>query len=473
MSRFNKPSTVQLTPNMAGAPAHAQTPELELISLLLTSFAQDSFYKSADDTLPRIGQLVKQVDPYFAAQAAVYARTVFGMRSITHVLASKLAPVASGKPWAKDFYNKIVYRLDDMTEILAYHEAQGQKRSNAMLKGFAAAFDRFNGYQIAKYKGEGKGFKLVDAVNLVHPVPGPHNEETLEELVKGTLKNTETWEAMLSVPGADKALVWKTLLNEQKLGYLALLRNLRNILQQAPDSLPAAIAALTDPAFIKRSLIMPFQFVTALEEIEKLPGDSRARVVMVALNKATDISCSNVPVFAGETLVVLDTSGSMTSQVNPRSKKTPAQIGALFAAVLVKSCNADFMTFNDHATYLNMNPSDSTITLARSVKYTPSGTDFRTIFNTANKKYDRVIILSDMQGWIGGIPASEVTNYRHRYSADPFIYSFDLQNYGTMQFPQKKVFTLAGFSDKIFDVMRALETDKNALINAVKATSLI
>jgi 60 kDa SS-A/Ro ribonucleoprotein len=37
-----------------------------------------------------------------------------------------------------------------------------------------------------------------------------------------------------------------------------------------------------------------------------------------------------------------------------------------------------------------------------------------------------------------------------------------------MQFPEKNVFCMAGFSDKVFTTMKLLETDKAALVNQIK-----
>ena len=255
--------------------------------------------------------------------------------------------------------------------------------------------------------------------------------------------------------------VWIKLIKEKKIGYFALLRNLRNIIEQAPEVIPQALETLTNEVLIKKSLVLPFRFTTAFEEIQKLSNGKIVRDVLIALNKAVDIAVNNVPKFDGETLVVLDVSGSMTGK--------PAQIGSLFSAVLVKSNNADFMVFSDRAQYYNINPMDSTITIAGSIRFASGGTNFHSIFQTANKKYDRIIILSDMQGWIGyNSPAREFDAYKQITGANPFIYSFDLQNYGSMQFPERNVFCLAGFSEKVFDLMKMLEQDKNAMISAIK-----
>lgn len=121
MAKFNTAVKPQKTENLAGGQAYAQSPELELISVMLTSFVAQTFYRSADDTLARVKELLPLVDTEFAAKLGVYARRVFGMRSISHALAAELAPHLSKKPFARNFYTAIVKRPDDMTEILAYY----------------------------------------------------------------------------------------------------------------------------------------------------------------------------------------------------------------------------------------------------------------------------------------------------------------------------------------------------------------
>lgn len=476
MARFNSTSTATKTVNLAGGQAYSQTPELELVSILLTSFANDSFYRSGNDTFERLKQLVGLCNKEFVAKAAVYARTQFGMRSITHVVASELAKHIGGEKWTKDFYSAIICRPDDMMEILSYHTSNNGKIPNAIKKGFAKAFDKFTKYDLAKYRGEAKGFKLIDVVNLVHPVPTEKNREAIDALVKGELKSFDTWESELTKAGqaasneeekADfKKDVWVKLVREKKIGYFALLRNLRNIIEQAPEVVSEALETLVNETMIKKSLVLPFRFLTAYEEIQKLNEGKVIRETLMALNKAVDIAVSNVPKFDGETLVVLDVSLSMKE--GDKGNKSPHIIGALFSAVLVKSNNCDLMTFDNSARYVNVNPMDSTLSISRAIPFTGGGTNFHSIFERANKKYDRIIILSDMQGWIGyNSPATSFHRYKTATGANSFIYSFDLNNYGSMQFPETNVFAIAGFSEKVFDVMRLMEADKRALINTI------
>jgi hypothetical protein len=482
MSKFNttvaKPKTK--TTNLAGGEAYQQTAELALVSLLLTSFVNNQFYRSADQSLDELKALLSKVDPKFAAKAAIFARDEFGMRSITHALAGELTSHISGQEWSKNFYNKVISRVDDMTEIMSYYvshktDKNKPKFPNSLKRGFAQAFDKFDAYQLAKYKGEAKEFKLVDVVNLVHPVPTEKNSEALKALIAGELKNTKTWEAMLSQAGQSasneeelgqlKADAWSELIQTRKIGYFALLKNLRNIISQAPSVVDAACSLLTDESMIRKSKVLPFRFSTAYEEISKLGSSSEVRKVLVAINQALDLSVMNVPKFDGETLVVLDVSGSMSGR--------PSEIASLFGAMIAKANNCDVMTFANHANYMAYNPMDSVLTIRSKFRFSGGGTNFQDIFIKANKAYDRVIILSDMQGWIGyNTPTAQFANYKKKFNCDPYVYSWDLQGYGTLQFPESKVFALAGFSDKVFDIMKMMEEDKRALYNRINSIEL-
>lgn len=490
MALFNKMfkktqnTTSKLTHNRAGGQAFKQSPKMKLVSMLLTSFAQDQFYRKAEDQFKELVTLLSQVDPLFAAKAAVYARTEFGMRSITHVLAGELAGYASGQPWAKAFYNQIVYRPDDMLEIAAYYKSLGAKTlPNAMKKGFAQAFDRFDGYQIAKYRGEGKAVKLIDIVNMVHPVPTRRNAQALQALVDGTLKNTETWEAKLTQAGqiatSDKQkaklkrAAWASLLREGKLGYFALVRNLRNISEQAPNMIDLVCQQLTDRNRIKRSLVLPFRLLTAYKQLQN--GIAVHRRIIQALETAIEIACDNVPDLK-KTLVVIDNSGSMGTSVAGSDHITCNEMGAIFGMILAKRSNADIMEFGDHARYIPYNLGDSVLEFGKNFarnNQVGHGTNFHSIFQTAKRKYNRIVIFSDMQGWKGYYsPKNAFEIYKAQHRANPYIYSFDLRAYGSLQFPEDKVFMLAGFSEKVFDMMKVVEQDPQVLVNTIEAIEL-
>jgi hypothetical protein len=150
----------------------------------------------------------------------------------------------------------------------------------------------------------------------------------------------------------------------------------------------------------------------------------------------------------------------------------PLEIGSLFASVLYKTNDADLILFSNDGMFYNPNPLDTALSIAKQIqqKAQGGGTNFHSIFQTANKPYNRIIILSDMQAWIGyDTPKASFTEYKNRTKSNPAIYSFDLAGHGTMQFPERNVYALAGFSEKIFDVMANLEQDREALINKIKS----
>ena len=289
------------------------------------------------------------------------------------------------------------------------------------------------------------------------------------------MRNTETWEAKLSAVGqqaeseeelADmKSNAWSELISNKKLGLMAMLRNLRNIISQSPESIPLVCESLTNEYFILKSRVLPFRFSTAYEEISKVGNSKEVRDVLMAIGQALDISVANVPVFDGETLVVMDVSGSMSGR--------PSEIASLFGAILAKVNNCDVMTFSTDASYMSYNPIDSVMTIRSKFRFSGGGTNFKSIFKKANKKYDRIIILSDMQCWMGyTTPSAEFNQYKKKFGANPFIYSWDLAGMGTLQFPENNVFALAGFSDKVFEIMKMMELDKKALYNEIKAIKL-
>ena len=461
--------------NLAGGEAFSLEPEMELTLNVLTSFVKESFYLSEREGLKKTRDVISRADPTFLPKLALYARHKIGMRTISHVLAAELATKRfNGK---KDFYRDIVKRPDDMFEIIAYYKrfckkAGGGKKlflNNSLKRGFAEAFSKFDGYQLAKYRGEGKEIKLVDLVNLLHPKAVGRNADALAKLVKGELKSTETWEAKLSKTGQDagneedlkslKKSAWMDLLSNKKIGYFALLRNLRNIITQAPEAIPLACEMLTDERLIESSLVMPFRFSTAYDELTKI-YPSGSQPIIQALHDATSKSCKNVPRFTGKTVVAVDISGSMRGQ--------PSDIASLFGAILTKSNNADLIKFGTKATYVSYNQFDTIYTIRDYLKYGNHNTDFKPVFRLLDKKYDRIIILSDMQGWVDRESPKRVFEmYCEKFECKPFVYSWDLKGYGTTQLPEDQIFLLAGFSDKVFDVMRLLETDKNALYNEI------
>ena len=520
MARFNRNSKKVLDLNNAinhgGQTAFQEDPKLQIASLVLTSFVKDDFYSSALDEIVRLVELVK-AEPYFAAQAAVYARNTVGMRSITHIVAALIANQIKGERWTRPFFQNVVLRPDDATEILSfYFNTFGrQNLPNSLKDGLGSSMRKFDAYQLGKYRGVGKSVSLVDLINLTHPNTSTwKNKDAITQLMTGTLRSTDTWEKNISEAGSNKEAkseAWEEMVTSGKMGYLALIRNLRNIRDSVSEEvLNEALKQLKDVNAIQKSLMFPHQFLTAHNQFteqefnnpfdfysargfqnpektvdKKTLFNNRIRQ---AIEVAVEHSLSNVPFLPGSTLLAIDESSSMGG--SSRGSETFADIASIFAAAIFKAQkgeNTDVMVFATNARYMNdLNPRDSLMTIFNVIRNGSGGaTNFNDIFNKAHRHYDRVIILSDMQAlpmeglgkniWSGSTYRSTLQSmykYNERFSANPNIYSLDLAGYGTLQFPEKNVYALAGFSEKVFDLMALMENDRNAMLSTIEKVDI-
>lgn len=290
MSKYNKTKTpVQPTVvNEMGEKAFQLTDKEILVSTVMTTFLQGAYYETEKQETKKITELAKKLDPLFVAKLALYARKEGNLRSVTHLLAAIVAGNARGAEWAKRFFNKIVVRPDDMTEILgAYQHLNNlpklRKISNAIKKGFKAVLERLDPYQIDKYKMKKKEITMIDLVNLFHPQPTQKNKEAYDRLLKGMslsgLYSSTTFEKTMSKAGQtaqseeDKEelkadAINEVLANPQGAPYMSLLRNLRNILLYAPDSVEEVCRQLTLKEKVLRLKQLPFRFATAYSEVE-------------------------------------------------------------------------------------------------------------------------------------------------------------------------------------------------------------
>lgn len=559
MSRFNQKTekVVKRTTTLQGGSGFTQDPINELIGLLSTGL-DNTYYEKLTDREKRFTDIFNKVakkDPTFAAKALVYARTKFGQRTVTHYGAVELIKHLTGTELGKRFFSKrerkqnlggIVYRLDDMTEILACYLAQNggkAKLPNALKKGFKDAIEHADAYQLAKYQMKGKTVSLVDIVNLVHPketdanglvtVPkdvfikaikgtkfaksrmpdttedGDFRVPALKALVLGILKQFNTVEDKNTKAGKEVSEKVKsgelsvseaaTVLNEaktdnfaeliktKKIGYLALLRNLRNIIKTGDNKvLDMACELLVDSKFIKSSLVFPHQIDLALEIMMLEFRGSELRKVAQALDTAYLASIPNLTeLFSpGKTAVVSDTSGSMQGGwgqgvqigVNRKPAKinsSPVEKAALISATLAKGLDADLYQFGTRTAEIKYNPLDSINTIKSNVTSqigrVGHGTVWRSILPELDKvggKYDRIFIISDEQGG-DGVEAS-VQAYKEKYGM-PHIYCINLCGYAPVMLKQSsRVHRIYGYGADIYETAKKVELDPKAIINEIK-----
>ena len=488
--------------NHEGAAAFKMSPEMELYTAAVTSALSGKFYESPKEFIARISDLVRRVDPVFVAQLAVYTRTQMNLRSIPLLLLVELAKCHSGDDLVSRAVGKTVLRADEISELLACYQwrnpSQGIKKlgklSRQIQNGLKEAFNRFDEYQFAKYDRKDAEIKMRDALFLVHPKAKDAAQQAIfDKIVAGTLETPYTWETQLSALGqqhfeneeAKKAAVkalWEELLDSGKLGYMALLRNLRNILQAgvSPEHIERLCARISDPAQVAKSKQLPFRFLAAYKEIMGEPNPL-VGLILEALEKAVLCSADNIEGFDINTNVLLacDVSGSMYVSAGNKSSIQNVDIGVLLASILRTKCKAVIAGIFGNTWELASSPIKPILantvgirSIANRVGYSTNGYKVVDWLIDNNVKMDKVMMFTDCQMWDShrGYYRSdkEIKDSWHKYKEmypQAKLYLFDLAGYGTspLDLAEQNVYLIAGWSEKIFDVLSAIDNGADAL----------
>jgi len=305
---------------------------------------------------------------------------------------------------------------------------------------------------------------------------------TFEAIVKGYNVSADTWEVAQSDAGQvvaqavregkisteeakqvlteAKAENWKGLLTENKLGILAAVRNIRNIMLNKPDSdtIDKLCSLLSDEVVIRNGKVMPYQLDMANEVLIAEFNDSNSRKVSKALLDGYEKSIPNLAeLLTGNNLVMIDMSGSMGTKVSDPKRKTNYQSTCMTKASLIgmtiaKAVNADVIRFGSDAEYVNYNPNSDVFTLSKSILRSMGGTSLAQAWSKAQssgRKYDRVFILSDNECNVGST-YSQYKKYVEKVG-DPYVYSIDMASYGTTAIAGPKVKYYYGYGFAMFE----------------------
>ena len=470
MAKFNTTATIKTT-NKAGHVAYGMTDKSKLVTQVLTSFINEQkFYNDNTKEIQKTISAVIKKDPQFVANLAVFARKEFNMRSVAHVLTAYLAHEVEGKPYARKVVKAVSLRGDDVTEIMScYLSMFGKPIPNALKKGISDAMQGFDEYTMAKYKGEGKDVKMRDLLCLCRPTPKTSEQsEMWKRCLNGELETPYTWETELSAKG-NNAETWEQLIDSGKVGYMALIRNLKNILTASPSNVNKVLDYIQNPEAVRKSKQLPFRFLSAYNELENI-GGSR---VFDALENAIEASIENMPKLEGTTVIAVDTSGSMSSTISAKSTVCCYEIAMLLGLIANKICdNAIFYTFD---TQIKKYAVSHRTGILETVTKTCCGGDTYmelpfTKMISDNVKADRVIVLSDNEcnsSW--RTPVQKIADaYRVKTGNDVWVHAIDLQGYGTQQFCGKKTNIVAGWSEKVFDFIKLAEQGEGTLERTIE-----
>lgn len=474
MSKFNANNTIK-TENKAGNIAYGMNDKSKLVTQVLTSFFNEN--KFYGDNSAEIQETIKNViktDAKFVSNLAVFARREFNMRSISHVLVSYLAHEIEGKPFTRQTVKGISLRGDDVTEIMAcYIDLFGKPIPNSLKKGINDVLQGFDEYTLAKYKGNGKAVKMRDLLRLCRPKPKTFEQAKMwMSLLEGNLKTPITWETELSANG-NNAKTWEKLIDSGKVGYMALLRNLRNIINANPSNIEKVMADIENPEKVKKSKQLPFRFLSAYKQISNVASSKWFDV----LENAIEVSIENMPTLDGTTLIAVDTSGSMGCAISQKSKVCCYEIGMLLGLMANKICqNSVFYTFNTEIKKYAISHRSGILETATK---TPcgGGTNMFLPFEKMiedNIKVDRVIIVSDNEcnnsfNYYSRKTVQTIADeYRKISGNNIWVHAIDLQGYGTQQFHGAKTNIIAGWSEKVFDFIKLAEQGEGTLEKTIE-----
>lgn len=382
-----------------GAPAVTYNDKTALFIMATSSFyGEDTFYEKANDRTNRFIGLVRGTavaDPAWFAAFVGWLRQKGNIRTAAIVAAAEGAAAwqKAGITGTRSLVASVLIRADEVGEFLAYWRTHIRRAVPSGVQRALAA--RINGLDetdtvglyternAIKWDGSNNAYRFADALEVIHPRPrdprqaalfkyllderhhhdgqlteqlpilsaykeAQHNLATARDVTLQTYAEDPdllrragmTWEN-LSSTGPMDAAAWEAII--PNMGYMALLRNLRNFDQAGvSDPVKATVAAkLANPDEVARSRQLPYRFLSAYLA-------AQGGVWQPALETALQASLTNLPVLDGKTVVLVDTSSSMGSHMSGKSQMSYVQAAALFGVALAAAQgNAELVGFAD------------------------------------------------------------------------------------------------------------------------------
>jgi hypothetical protein len=514
MAKFNKVLT-KITTTFEGGKAYQRGPKSELFLLAVTNMVgEDTFYESADTRDQRYQDLVRAVavaDPEWMLRFVTWLRAEANMRSAAVVAACEAVRArldAGQSGHNRQLIAAACQRADEPGEVLAYWTGRyGRALPKPVKRGVADAVTRlYNEYSFAKYDSDAKGYRFGDVIDLVHPSAAAdkpwqgdlfrhaldrrHNREnpvpeSLPKLTKrarllalpvaerraallaegGAERLAEagmTWEALAGwLQGPMDEVAWEAVI--PSMGLMALARNLRNFdAAGVSDEVAWKVCSrFLDAEQVSRSRMLPYRWLSAYKAAPSLRWGH-------ALEGALGHASAGIPELPGRTLVLVDTSGSMTNRVSIRSQIRHLDIGALIGVALAaRAAGADrvgeveLVGFADDVFTHEIPKGGSVLreieAFTRRSGEVGHGTRMVEAVAATYDEHDRVVIVSDMQTF-------PYYYYGRGKGADAFIpdtvpvFGINTVGYGPSALPpgKRNRFEIGGFSDKVFTMFALL-----------------
>lgn len=387
-----------------GAVASNINAEQQLRRLVMSCLLWErEFYVDGKTIATQIADAVAKVAPHKVAEIAIEAREAQKLRHVPLWIVREMARLESHRPYVGDTLARVIQRPDEITEFLALYWKDGKcPLASQVKKGLAAAFGKFDEYALAKYDRDG-AIKLRDVLFLCHAkpkdatgrstryerkegyVPETSGEQLFRKVVDRTLAVPDTWEVSLS-GGADKKETFERLIRGNKLGGLALLRNLRNMSE-----------AKVDPRLVKNALstmrtdrILPFRFIAAARAVPQWePMIEPAMLGML----------EGVEKLPGTTGILIDVSGSMIAPLSAKSDLHRTDAACGLAILLREICEDPVIASFSNSTVYVPPRRGFALRDALVASQPHAGTHLGAAIKsmTSRKGLDRLIVLTDEQ----------------------------------------------------------------------------
>lgn len=286
-----------------------------------------------------------------------------------------------------------------------------------------------------------------------------------------------TWEDVTSRFGS-KPEVWSWA--SSRMGYMALLRNLRNLVKSGADMGPI-LAKIADREEVLKSRQLPFRFLSAarifssekvgraVKDVEQVESPWNQKI-LDALDVAARAACENLPKIPGVTAVFVDDSGSMSNPLSANGSVSIADSAGMLASILGLVCeDVHVFAFSDGVRAVNYRRADSILTNMGRIVSARGGSTNAFLCPLAllqvRLRVDRMILLSDMQCWDSygyrqSFPAA-VSSYRGHPNGNKMVWLHSINLAGTEQAQAEsntaRVNLLSGFSEKLVAMIVAAE----------------
>ena len=497
---------------------------------------EDTFYEAKGERDARFRALIHDAtteDPDWVARFVPYLRGEMNMRSASVVMAAESALARRASPDAasratisvRGMVAGALQRPDEPAEFIAYWRSRAGIRAlpGGVQRGVADAVTRlFTERAALKYDGVNNAFRLADVIALAKPTPADLRQADLFDFLADRRWNRDpvrvtdrlpvvsaymrakampearrraffladprrlaeagmTWEELSSLGPMDRA-AWTAII--PSLGIMAAARNLRNLDEAGvPDDAVAPILAkFTDPEQVARSRMFPYRWLSAYRAAPSLRWGH-------ALERALTAATAAIPHLPGRTLVLVDTSSSMTGPVSSRSTIRHVDVGALIGVALAyRGAQVDLVGFADGVFRHPVTPGGSMLrdleAFTRRIGEVGHGTQTIGAIEATFAGHDRVIVVTDGQafragGYYGGLSGmygntwygrqSGIVAPRARSVSDAVpqsvpLFGIDTTGYGraSVDTSQPNRFEVGGFSDKVFTMFGLLASGRGA-----------